>query len=61
MLLYTQGGRTMTKLYTVDEVAAILKVHRNTVIMLINTGELKAAKIGRQYRIKETDLNDYIN
>lgn len=34
-------------LYTVDEVAAILKSNKNTVYELIRTGHLMALKLGR--------------
>lgn len=42
--------------YTVQEVADILKVHPHTVRSLIHSGELKAEKIGRGYRIMRSDL-----
>lgn len=46
--------------YTTDEVAGKLRVSRNTVIMLIDQGKLKATRVGRLYRIAEPDLLDYI-
>ncbi len=42
--------------YTIDEVAALLKFHPNTVRRMIRTGELNAKKIGRLWRIKGEDL-----
>jgi putative molybdopterin biosynthesis protein len=45
---------------TVDEAAAYLKVHYKTVYALIRSGRLKAAKVGRQYRIKEEDIENYL-
>lgn len=48
------------KLYTVKEVAEILDLHVETVRRHIKQGDLKAAKIGRAYRILEKDLKDYI-
>ena len=47
------------KLYTTQEVAAILKVHQRTVFRYIKSGKLKAVKIGT-WRIKEEDLNRLI-
>lgn len=47
-------------LLTVEEAAALLKVDPKTVYRLINDGQLKAAAIGRVYRIEETDLDDFI-
>lgn len=39
------------KVYTPEEVAAILKVSKNMVYELIATNELYARKVGRVYRI----------
>ena len=47
-------------LFTVSEVAKMLKVNRNFVYKLINEGELKAVKVG-SIKIREGDLNEYIN
>ena len=46
----------MDKLYTLQEVATLLKVSRKTIYRYITSGKLKATKIG-QWRIKEADLN----
>jgi excisionase family DNA binding protein len=48
------------KFYTVQEVADILRVNERTVLNLIAAGEIKATQVGRQYRISEEALNDYI-
>ncbi len=50
-----------TKFYTVEEVAKLLRVSIPTVRQLIENGELKATRVGRQYRISEDDLNEFIN
>lgn len=47
-------------LYTVREVAEILKVNRNYVYDIINRGELKSVKIG-SIKVKKSDLENYIN
>src|SRR5262245_42661358 len=44
---------------TVDEVARYLRVHPMTVQRWCRTGELPAAKIGRAYRIKKGDLDEW--
>lgn len=49
-----------TNLMTVENAAAVLKVDPKTVYRLINDGQLKAAAIGRVYRIDEEDLHDFI-
>lgn len=43
---------------TIPEVARELKVHENTVRNLIKKGDLSAVRIGRQWRIKDTDLQN---
>lgn len=46
--------------YTVSEVAKMLKVNKNFVYSLIKKGELKAVKIG-SLKIKKSDLEEYID
>lgn len=46
--------------YTVSEVASMLKVNRNFVYDLIKRGELKAIRIG-SIKIKHEDLEAYVN
>lgn len=48
------------KIYTIEEVAEILKVHRTYVASLIAENKLSALKIGRFYRIRQTDLEALI-
>lgn len=50
----------MEKIYTVKEVAELLKTTRNFIYNEINEGRLKAIKIGTM-KIRESDLEDYIN
>ena len=47
-------------LYTVTEVAKLLKVNRNFVYNLINNGELEAVKIG-SIKVRKEALNRYVN
>ena len=49
------------KLYTVEEVTAILKVTQRTLYNFIKQGDLKAIKIGKYWRIKHIDLEEFIN
>lgn len=46
--------------YTVSEVANLLKVNRNFVYDAIKRGELKAIRIG-SIKIRHDDLMSYIN
>jgi excisionase family DNA binding protein len=48
------------KIYTIEEIAAILKVHRIYVATLIRKKKLAALKIGRFYRIREDQLEKFI-
>lgn len=49
-----------TKFYTVQEVAEFLRVNERTVLNFIASGELKATRVGRQYRISQEQLDEYI-
>ena len=48
------------QLITVDDVAKMLSVHRRTVTRLISSKELKAAKIGGQWRIEVEWVKEYV-
>lgn len=49
------------KILTPDQVAQILQVHPFTVLKFIKQGRLKASKLGRVYRIRESDLEGFLN
>lgn len=51
----------MNKLYTAQEVADRLKIRKNTVYELIKRGELHSSKIGKQLRVSEEQLMEYLN
>ena len=48
------------KMLTPYEVAEALQVSYDTVLGLIKQGELPCIKIGRQYRVSEKALNEFI-
>lgn len=48
------------RLLTAKEAAEILKVRKNTVYDMIKRGDLKASKLGKQLRIRQEDLEFYI-
>jgi excisionase family DNA binding protein len=48
-------------LLTVSEVAAAMRVSNMTVYRLIKTGELPAVRVGKNYRIRETDVERYLS
>jgi len=47
------------QLHTVQQAAARLKLHPKTVLRLIHEGRLRAARIGKSYRIQESDLGAF--
>lgn len=47
-------------LLTVSEVATVMRVSNMTVYRLINGGDLPAVRVGRNYRIRETDVERYL-
>ena len=53
--------QTTDRLLTVHEVAAIMRVSNMTVYRLIRAGELKAARVGRGYRIRESEVDAYLD
>ena len=53
--------QTNDRLLTVHEVAGIMRVSNMTVYRLIRAGELKAARVGRGYRIRESEVEAYLD
>jgi len=45
--------------YTVEQVSSFMGVHPQTVRNMIDRGELKAARVGRMYRISAPDLEAF--
>jgi excisionase family DNA binding protein len=45
---------------TVAEVAAMLRVSNMTVYRLINSGAMKAIRIGKSYRLEEDEVDRYL-
>jgi len=48
------------KFFTTEQVANILQVHPFTILKFIKQGKLKGIKLGRVYRIKESDVEQFI-
>jgi excisionase family DNA binding protein len=48
------------RLLTVSEVANILRVSNMTVYRLVKSGQLPAIKVGKNYRIKESDVSEFL-
>lgn len=47
-------------LLTVREVAAMMRVSNMTVYRLIKSGQLPAVRVGKNFRIRESDMNKYL-
>jgi excisionase family DNA binding protein len=48
------------RLFTVAEVAEVMRVSNMTVYRLIRSGELPALRVGKGYRIFESDLERFL-
>lgn len=46
---------------TVAEVAALMRVSTMTVYRLIKAGDLAAVRVGKSYRIKEDDVDQFLS
>ena len=49
------------RLLTVGEVAATMRVSNMTVYRLIKSGDLPALRVGKNYRIRESDVDVYLS
>ena len=47
-------------LMTVGEVATLMRVSNMTVYRLIKAGQLSAIRVGKNYRIRRTDVDRYL-
>lgn len=45
---------------TIEEVAKFLRVSYNTIYRAIQNGKLKTLRAGRQHRIRQEDLEEYL-
>lgn len=46
---------------SVDELCRMLKISKNTAYNLIHDGQIKAVRIGRQYRIPKKNIIKYLD
>ncbi len=58
-----KGGFILEKivLYSLEEIAEVLKVTQRTLYNYIKGGQLKAVKIGKHWRVRHEHLMDFIN
>ncbi|MBT3704297.1 helix-turn-helix domain-containing protein [Candidatus Peregrinibacteria bacterium] len=51
----------MEQYLTSEQVAKLLQVHQFTVLKYLKDGRIKGVKIGRVYRIKESEVENFLN
>lgn len=51
---------TDIKVYTTEDALEILKVSQRTLYRYIKAGQIKAIKLGREYRITEEALKEFL-
>lgn len=56
-----RGSYAGDRLLTVGEVASVMRVSNMTVYRLIKNGQLGAIRVGKNYRIRESDVNTYLS
>ena len=63
MSLYDSDAATQRLIgfLTTEEVLGYLRVTPRTIYRLIRSGELPAVRIGRQWRFRRTDLDEWLN
>lgn len=55
------AGRDLGEaLLTVGEVAAIMRVSNMTIYRLIKSGQLAAIRVGKNYRVRRSDIERYL-
>lgn len=55
------AGEFGEPLLTVGEVAGIMRVSNMTVYRLIKAGQLSAIRVGKNYRIRRSDVDRYLD
>ena len=51
----------MRELFSVADVMAKLKISRPKAMQLLNSGEIRSCKVGRQWRVRSDDLEAYLD
>jgi len=60
MAANSAGDISEAKFLTVAEVASMMRVSKMTVYRLVHNGDLPAVRVGRSFRVREEDANEYI-
>ena len=59
--LHMTTGNDLQAFLTTEDVLGYLKVTPRTIYRLIRIGELPAVRIGRQWRFRRTDLDEWLD
>jgi len=59
--VFDETPQTVFILYNIEDIAKLLNVSIHTVRYWIKTKQLKAAKLGKSWRVEHNDLVDFLN
>ena len=54
-------GGDAKEVHTVEEIANLLQLHRNSIVKLIKSNKLHATRIGKLYRVTDRQLERFLN
>jgi excisionase family DNA binding protein len=60
MATNSSGDLSESRLLTIAEVAAMMRVSKMTVYRLVHGGDLPALRVGRSFRVREEDVDEYL-
>ncbi|GAA0972622.1 Putative DNA-binding proteinA [Nocardioides aquaticus] len=60
MVSSSSGPGTEPEFMTVAEVATRMRVSKMTVYRLLHGGEVPAVRVGRSFRVREEDVDEYL-
>lgn len=60
MVSSSSGPGTEPEFMTVAEVATRMRVSKMTVYRLLHGGDLPAVRVGRSFRVREDDVDEYL-
>jgi len=55
-----ESASTLGEILTLDEVAQYLKISKKTVYKIVNSGDLRAFKAGKHWRVRRAELGAWI-
>ncbi|NUR52951.1 MAG: helix-turn-helix domain-containing protein [Acidobacteria bacterium] len=58
--MFSNTARELEAFLTTEEVLSYLKITPRTIYRLIRSGELPAVRIGRQWRFRRADLDQWL-